>query len=171
LNRASGGNGTSMHLAGELFVKQAGIDAPHIPYKGSAPALSDLMGNHVQLMFDSMITALPLVESGKLRALAVTGKTRSPLVPNVPTIAESGLPDYEATGWTGIVVPAKTPPDVIAKLNSAIVLALKSPDLREALERQSAEPVGSTPEEFASFIRKETDKWAKTIRSAGISMD
>jgi tripartite-type tricarboxylate transporter receptor subunit TctC len=171
LNRASGGNGTSMHLAGELFVKQAGIDAPHIPYKGSAPALSDLMGNHVQLMFDSMITALPLVESGKLRALAVTGKTRSPLVPNIPTVAESGLPDYEATGWTGIVVPAKTPPDVVAKLNAAIVLALKSPDLRQALEKQAAEPIGSTPEEFASFIRKETDKWAKTIQAAGISMD
>ena len=120
LNRASGGMGTSMHLSGELFVKQANIEAPHIPYKGSAPALNDLMGGHVQLMFDSMITTMPLVESGQLRALAVTGKKRSPLLPNVPTIAESGLPDYEATGWTGIVVPAGTPRDVIIKENDSV---------------------------------------------------
>ena len=171
LNRASGGNGTSMHLSGELFVRQAGIDAPHIPYKGSAPALNDLMGNHVQLMFDSMITALPLVEGGKLRALGVTGRKRSPLLPQVPTLAESGLPDYEATGWTGIVVPAKTPPAIIAKLNEAIVQALKSPELQQAFEKQAAEPVGSTPEEFAAFIRKETDKWAKIILAAGISVE
>ena len=171
LNRASGGNGTSMHLSGELFVRQAGIDAPHIPYKGSAPALNDLMGNHVQLMFDRMITALPLVEGGKLRALGVTGRKRSPLLPQVPTLAESGLPDYEATGWTGIVVPAKTPPAIIAKLNEAIVQALKSPELQQAFEKQAAEPVGSTPEEFAAFIRKETDKWAKIILAAGISVE
>ena len=171
LNRASGGNGTSMHLSGELFVKQAGIVAPHVPYRGSAPALNDLMGNHVQLMFDSMITAMPLVEGGKLRALAVTGKTRSPQLPDVPTLAESGLPDYEATGWTGIVVPAKTPPEVIARLNAAIVQALKSPELVQAFAKQAAEPVGSTPTEFADFIRKETDKWGKIIREAGITVE
>ncbi len=171
LNRASGGLGTSMHLSGELFVRQANIDAPHVPYKGSAPALNDLMGGHVQLMFDSMITAMPLVEGGKLRALAVTGKTRSPLFPDVPTVAEAGLPDYEATGWTGIVVPAGTPRDVIMKLNAAIVQAVKSPDLQAALKKQAAEPVGSSPEEFAAFIRKETDKWAATIRQAGISVE
>lgn len=171
LNRASGGMGTSMHLAGELFVYQAKVDAPHVPYKGSAPALNDLMGGHVQLMFDSMITALPLVEGGKLRALAVTGKKRSPSLPDVPTLAESGLPDYEATGWTGIVVPAKTPPEIVAKLNSAIVQALKSPELQQAFEKQAAEPVGSTPEAFAAFIRKETDKWGATIRAAGISVE
>ena len=171
LNRASGGNGTSMHLSGELFVNQAGIVAPHVPYRGSAPALNDLMGNHVQLMFDSMITAMPLVEGGKLRALAVTGKTRSPQLPDVPTLAESGLPDYEATGWTGIVVPAKTPPDIVAKLNAAIVQALKSPELVQAFAKQAAEPVGSTPTEFADFIRKETDKWGKIIREAGITVE
>ena len=171
LSRASGGMGTSMHLSGELFVHQAKIDAPHIPYKGSAPALNDLMGGHVQLMFDSMITTMPLVEGGKLRALAVTGKTRSPALPNVPTIAESGLPDYEATGWTGIVVPAGTPRDIVMKLNHAIVEAVRSPDVQQAFKKQAAEPVGSTPEEFAAFIRKETDKWGKTIRAAGISAD
>jgi len=171
LNRASGGMGTSMHLSGELFVRQANIDAPHIPYKGSAPALNDLMGGHVQLMFDSMITTMPLVEGGKVRALAVTGKKRSPAVPNIPTLAESGLPDYEATGWTGIVAPAGTPPAVITKLNASIVQAIKSPDIQQAFAKQAAEPVGSTPEEFAAFIRKETDKWGKTIRAAGISAE
>lgn len=171
LNRASGGNGTSMHLSGELFVKQADIDAPHIPYKGSAPALNDLMGGHVQLMFDSMITTMPLVEGGKVRALAVTGKKRSPMVPNIPTLAESGLPDYEATGWTGIVAPAGTPPDVIKKLNASIVQAIRSPDIQQAFAKQAAEPAGSSPEEFAAFIRKETDKWGKTIRAAGISAE
>ncbi|RTL54130.1 MAG: tripartite tricarboxylate transporter substrate binding protein [Bradyrhizobiaceae bacterium] len=171
LNRASGGNGTSMHLSGELFVIQAGIQAPHIPYKGSAPALNDLLGNHVDFMFDSMITTVPQVESGKLRALAVTGKTRSPLLPNVPTLAESGLPDYEAYGWTGIVVPAGTPKDVIAKLNNAVVEALKDPAVKAAFDKQAAEPVGSSPEEFAAFIRSETEKWAKTIRAANISVE
>lgn len=171
LNRASGGMGTSMHLSGELFVKQANIEAPHIPYKGSAPALNDLMGGHVQLMFDSMITTMPLVEGEKLRALAVTGKKRSPLLPNVPTIAESGLPDYEATGWTGIVVPAGTPRDVVMKLNRSIVEAIKSPAVQEAFRKQAADPVGSSPEEFTAFIRKETDKWGATIRAAGISAD
>lgn len=171
LNRASGGMGTSMHLSGELFVRQANIDAPHIPYKGSAPALNDLMGGHVQLMFDSMISTMPLVEGGKVRALAVTGKKRSPAVPNIPTLAESGLPDYEATGWTGIVAPAGTPPAVITKLNASIVQAIKSPDIQQAFAKQAAEPVGSTPEEFAAFIRKETDKWGKTIRAAGISAE
>lgn len=171
LNRASGGLGTSMHLSGELFVRQANIDAPHVPYKGSAPALNDLLGGHVQLMFDSMITAMPLAEGGKLRALAVTGKTRSALLPDVPTVAEGGLPDYEATGWTGIVVPAGTPRDIVMKLNASIVHAVKSAELQQALKKQAAEPVGSSPEEFAAFIRKETDKWAATIRAAGISAE
>lgn len=171
LNRASGGNGTSMHLAGEMFVHQAGIDAPHVPYRGSAPALNDLLGSHVQFMFDSMITALPLVQAGKLRALAVTGKTRSPLLPDVPTVAESGLANYAADGWTGVVVPAGTPPQAIAKLNAAIVGALKDPSIREAFGKQAAEIVGSTPEEFAAFMRSETDKWAKIIRAANISAE
>jgi tripartite-type tricarboxylate transporter receptor subunit TctC len=171
LNRASSGVGTSMHLSGEMFVRQAGIDMPHIAYKGSAPALNDLLGGHVQVMFDSMITSLPLVESGQLRALAVTGKERSRLLPNVPTIAESGLPGYEATGWTGMVAPANTPKPVIAKLNAAMVQALKSPELQEAFAKLAAEPVGSSPEEFAAFIRRETDKWAEIIRNASIKME
>jgi len=171
LNRASSGNGTSMHLSGELFVRQANIDMPHIAYRGSAPALNDMLGGHVQVMFDSMITSVPLVEGGKLRALAVTGKSRSPLLPNVPTVAESGLSGYEAIGWTGIVAPAGTPRDVVLKLNTAIVQALRSPELQEAFKKLAAEPVGSSPEEFAAFIRSETDRWAVIIRNAGISIE
>jgi tripartite-type tricarboxylate transporter receptor subunit TctC len=171
LNRASGGNGTSMHLSGELFVHQAGIDMPHVPYKGSAPALSDLIGDHVQVMFDSMITALPLVKGGQLRALAVTGKERSPVVPDLPTVSEAGLPGYSAVGWIGVVAPAHTPPAVVEKLNVAIVKALADPDLSQKLIAQAAEPVGSTPTEFATFIRAETDKWAKAVHNAHLSIE
>ncbi len=171
LNRASGGNGTSMHLSGELFVHQAGIDMPHVPYKGSAPALTDLVGDHVQVMFDSMITALPLVKAGQLRALGVTGATRSPVVPDLPTVAEAGLPGYSATGWIGVVAPANTPPAIVEKLNASIVKALADPALREKLIAQAAEPVGSSPAEFTAFIRGETDKWAKAVRGANLSIE
>ena len=171
LNRASGGNGTSMHLSGELFVHQAAIDMPHVPYKGSAPALTDLVGNHVQVMFDSMITALPLVKAGQLRALAVTGAQRSPVVPDLPTVAEAGLPGYSATGWIGVVAPAHTPPAVVAKLQAAIAKALADPVLHAKLVAQAAEPVGSSPVEFTAFIRGETDKWAKAVRGANLSIE
>jgi len=171
LNRASGGNGTSMHLSGELFVHQAGVDMPHVPYKGSAPALTDLVAGHVQVMFDSMITALPLVNAGQLRALAVTGAQRSPVVPNLPTIAEAGVPGYSANGWIGIVAPAGTPPAIVDKLHASIVKGLTDPGLREKLTAQAAEPVGSSPAEFAAFIRSETDKWAKAVRGANLSIE
>jgi tripartite-type tricarboxylate transporter receptor subunit TctC len=171
LNRASSGVGTSMHLSGEMFVRQAGIDMPHIAYKGSAPALNDMLGGHVQVMFDSMITSVPLVESGKLRALAVTGKNRSALLPDVPTIAESGLPGFEAAGWTGVAAPAGTPRSVIERLNAAIVQALRSPELQDAFRKLAAEPVGSTPEEFGTFMRNETDKWAAIVKNAGITAE
>ena len=171
LNRASGGNGTSMHLSGELFVHQAGVDMPHVPYKGSAPALTDLVAGHVQVMFDSMITALPLVNAGQLRALAVTGAQRSPVVPNLPTIAEAGVPGYGANGWIGVVAPANTPPAIVDKLHASIVKALADPGLREKLTAQAAEPVGSSPAEFATFIRTETDKWAEAVRGANLSIE
>lgn len=171
LNRASGGSGTSMHLSGELFVHQAGLDMPHVPYKGSAPALTDLVGDHVQVMFDSMITALPLVKAGKLRALAVTGTQRSPVVPELPTVAEAGLPGYSATGWIGVVGPANMPPAIVAKLQASIVAALADPTLRQTLIDQAAEPVGSTPSEFAAFIKAETDKWAIAVRGANLVIE
>ncbi len=171
LNRASGGSGTSMHLSGELFRSMANIDMPHIPYKGSAPALTDLAGGQVQVMFDSMMTALPMVKAGRLRALAVTGATRSPTVPSIPTIAESGLPGYSAVGWIGAVAPAGTPPEIVQKLYVAIAAALKSPDLRDKLLATAAEPVGSSPAEFSAFMQTESRKWAKAVRESGASAD
>lgn len=169
--RASGGIGTSMHLSGELFVHQAAVDMPHVPYKGSAPALTDMVGNHVQVMFDALMTALPLVQAGQLKALAVTGPQRSPAVPDVPTVAEAGLPGYSATGWIGIVAPAGTPEPIVRRLNAAVVKALADPDLRQKLVEQAAEPVGSSPEDFARFIASESEKWAQAVRSAGIVVD
>jgi len=171
LNRASGGSGTSMHLSGELFQSMTELDMPHIPYKGSAPALTDLVGGQVQLMFDSMITALPLVKDGKLRALAVTGAKRSPAVPDIPTIAESGVPGYGAVGWIGAVAPAGTPPEIINKLNAAFVAALKNPEIRTRLLAQAAEPVGNSPTEFGAFMKLETIKWSKTVKDSGASVD
>ncbi|HQW38737.1 MAG TPA: tripartite tricarboxylate transporter substrate-binding protein, partial [Usitatibacteraceae bacterium] len=171
LNRASGGSGTSMHLSGELFRSFTGLDLPHIPYKGSAPALNDLVGGQVQLMFDSMMTALPLVKAGKLRALGVTGATRSPAVPDIPTIAEQGVAGYSAVGWIGVVAPAKTPPEIVAKLSKAVASAVKAPAVAERLTAQAAEPVGSTPEEFAAFIQAETKKWERAVRDSGARVE
>ncbi len=171
LNRASGGNGTSMHLSGELFVHQAGVNMPHVPYKGSAPALNDLVGNHVQVMFDSLITALPLVQAGKLRALAVTGEKRSPVVPDVPTVSEAGVKGYNAQGWIGVVAPANTPAPIVDKLQKAIAAALNDPDVKGKLTAQAAEIVASTPADFAKFITSETAKWAQAVRGANLSID
>lgn len=171
LNRASGGSGTSMHLSGELFRAQAGVDMPHIPYKGSLPALTDLIGGQVDLMFDSLMTALPHVKSGKLRALGVTGTQRSSAAPDIPTIAEAGVPGYSAVGWIGVVAPAGTPQPIVAKLHDAIVKALNTPDIREKLVAQAAEPVGSSPQEFAAFMRTETEKWARAVRASGATAD
>jgi len=171
LNRASGGSGTSMHLSGELFRSMAGLDLPHIPYKGSAPALNDLMGGQVQLMFDSMMTALPLVKAGKLRALGTTGTERSSAAPDVPTIAEQGMPQFSAAGWIGVVAPAKTPPEIVAKLRNAVVAALKTPQVSERLTSQAAEIVGSTPEEFGAFMKAETAKWAIAVRASGATVE
>lgn len=171
LNRASGGNGTSMHLSGELFVHQAGVNMPHVPYKGSAPALNDLIGNHVQVMFDSLITALPLVQAGKLRALAVTGEKRSPVTPELPTVSEAGVKGYNAQGWIGVVAPANTPAPIIDKLQKAIAAALNDPEVKSKLTAQAAEVVASTPAEFAAFIKRETAKWAQAVRGANLSID
>ena len=171
LNRASGGSGTSMHLSGELFRSMTNLDLPHIPYKGSAPALNDLVGGQVQLMFDSMMTALPLVKGGKLRALGVTGEKRSPVVPDLPTIAEQGVTGYSAVGWIGVVAPAKTPVEIVRRLSGAVAAAVKNPAVSERLAAQAAEPVGSTPEEFAAFIKSETAKWEKAVKASGARAD
>ncbi len=167
INFASSGHGTPAHLAGELFNSMAGVKMVHVPYKGAAPALADLLGGQVQLMFSTMPPALPHVKDGKLRALAVTSAKRSPAAPELPTVDEIALPGFEANTWHGVVVPAGTPETIVARLNREIVAILHLPEVAERLSGQGAEPVGSTPEEFAAYIRSETVKWAKVVRESG----
>ena len=167
INFASSGFGTPAHLAGELFNSMAGVKLVHVPYKGASPALADLLGGQVQLMFSTMPPALPHVKDGKLRALAVTSAKRSPAAPDLLTLDEAGLPGFEANTWHGVVLPAGATSKVIAKLNREIVAILHLPDVVERLSAQGAEPVGSTPEEFAAYIRSETAKWAKVVRESG----
>jgi tripartite-type tricarboxylate transporter receptor subunit TctC len=167
INFASSGHGTPAHLAGELFNSMAGVKLVHVPYKGAAPALADLLGGQVQLMFSTMPPALPHVKDGKLRALAVTSRKRSRATPDLPTVDEAALPGFEANTWHGVVLPAGTPPAIIARLNREIVAILHLHDIVERLSSQGAEALGSTPEEFAAYIRSETLKWAKVVRDSG----
>ncbi len=172
LNFASGSTGSTGHLAGELFNTMAGVKMVHIPYKGAAPATADLLAGQVQLMFDNLASALPNVKAGKLRALAVTTLTRSPAMPDLPTIAESGLPGFDLTTWFGLMVPAGTPPEIVAKLNAEVVRALNATDMRERLEKMGAEPpANNTPEHFAAFIRVEAAKYAKVVKESGAKVD
>jgi tripartite-type tricarboxylate transporter receptor subunit TctC len=171
LNVASSGNGTSIHLAAELYKQMAGVDILHVPYKGSSPAVADLLGGQVQMMFDNMPVSLPHVKAGKLRALAVTSMTRSAALPDVPTMDEEGLKGFDATSWFGLLAPAGTPKDIVAKLNAAAVKALASPEMRERLAAQGADPVGNTPDQFAAFIKAEIDKWAKIVKASGARVD
>lgn len=163
----SSGSGTSIHLSGELFKQMAGVDLQHVAYKGSAPAVNDLLGNHIAIMFDNMPSAISHVKAGKLRPLAVTTAQRSPALPDVPTVAEAGVPGYEATSWFGLLAPAKTPAPVVAKLNAAILKALADPDVKNKLLEQGAEPAGETPAQFAAFIASETVKWGKIVKQSG----
>lgn len=168
LNFSTAGHGTVGHLAGELMQSELGIKMKHIAYKGAGPALIDLLGGHVDLQFSSMPAALPHIEAGKLRALAVTAERRSAAAPDVPTTAEAGLPDFEISTGFGLFAPAKTPRSIIAKLNAEVIRALKMPHVRERLASQGAEPVGSTPEAYDAFVRREIAKWQKVIKEAGI---
>jgi len=143
----------------------------HVPYKGSAPAITDLLGGQVTMMFDNLPSGLPHVQGGKLRALGVTSAKRSPAAPDIPTIAESGVPGYEVDSWFGILAPAGTPKEIVAKLNAEIVKILQMPDVKERLAGQGAVPVGNTPEQFAEHIRKETAKWAKVVKASGAKVD
>ena len=167
INFASSGYGTPAHLAGELFNSMAGVKLVHVPYKGASPALADLLGGQVQIMFSTMPPALPHVRDGKLRALAVTSAKRSPAAPELPTVDEAGLPGFEANTWHGVVLPAGAPPSIITRLNHEIVAILHLPEVMERLSSQGAEALGSTPEEFAAYIRSETAKWAKVVRESG----
>ena len=168
LNYASPGVGTSLHLAGELFKLDTGTDILHVAYKGGSQAQTDVMGGQVQMMFNVLPSALPQIQAGTLRALAVTGKTRSESLPNVPTMIEAGVPGYTALTWNGLLAPAGTPPEVIARLNDAIVKAMRSPATKELLAKIGQDPAWSTPEEFAAFLREETAKWSKVIAASGI---
>ena len=168
---ASSGNGTSQHLSGELFKSMAGIDMQHIPYKGSPPALQDVVGGQVTMTFDNITTAWPLAKAGKLRALAVTTAKRSPIAPDVPTLAESGLAGYEVGSWQGVFAPAGTPPEVVRRLNTEIVKIINMPDVRAKLEALGAEPVGNSSDEFASIVKSEVAKWAKVVKQSGAHVD
>ncbi len=171
LTYASAGNGTSVHLAGEVFTSLAGIEMLHIPYKGSGPAVSDLLGGQVNYMFDSITSARPHIQSGKLRALAVTTAKRSSSLPDVPTMQEAGLKGYEVSPWFSVFVPAGTPPAIVKKLNQAFVAAMKQPEVVERFKSIGAEVVGSTPEEAAKHLQAETVRWNKVITDRNIQLD
>jgi tripartite-type tricarboxylate transporter receptor subunit TctC len=170
INFGSPGIGSTGHLAAELFKAMAGVDLVHVPYRGAAPAMTDLIGGHVQVLFDSMVSVLPHVQGGRVRALALTSKARSPLLPDLPTIAET-VPGYEAIIWFGVGVPRGTPPEIVARLNREINAGLASPEMKEKLAKLGTTPMVMTPEEFWGFSRAETDKWQQVIERAGIKVD
>jgi tripartite-type tricarboxylate transporter receptor subunit TctC len=170
-NFASAGNGTSQHLSGELFKGMAGVEMQHIPYKGSPPALTDVMGGSVSMTFDNITTAWPLAKAGKLRALAVTTAKRSPVAPEVPTLAESGLPGYEVGSWQGVFAPAGVPPAIVARLNTEIVKIINMPDVQKKIIELGAEPVGDTSEQFGAFVKTEVVKWGDVVKKSGAKVD
>ena len=171
LNFGSAGSGSSPHMAMELLRESAGIQINHIPYKGTAPAITDLLGGHIQVFFAGTPPALPQVRAGKLRALAVTTAKRTLLMPQLPTVAESGLRGFVIDNWQGVLLPANTPRDIVARLNSEIVKILALPDVKQRLSEQGAEPAGTTPEQFSTYIRSEIDKYAGIIRKSGAKVD
>jgi tripartite-type tricarboxylate transporter receptor subunit TctC len=171
LTFASSGTGTGTHIAAELFTATTGVQIRHIPYKGVVAAIPDLLGGRVAMMFSPIPVVLPLVREGKLRALAVTSLRRSATAPELPTVAEAGYPDFEATNWYGLVAPAKTRPEIVRTLSRETVKVLALPEVRDKLTALGIEVIGNSPEEFAAVIRSETPKWAKVIRDAGIRPD
>jgi tripartite-type tricarboxylate transporter receptor subunit TctC len=168
---ASAGNGTSQHLSGELFKKMSGVDMIHIPYKGSAPAVTDLIGGQVQLMFDNIPSSLPQVRAGKLRALAVTGPRRSPVLPDLPTISEAGLPGFSITSWFALFAPAGTPAKILLRLNREAAKAIASKDLNQQWLDQGLEPAGGTADQLAEFRRVEAINWEKIVRQSGARVE
>ena len=171
LTYASAGNGTSIHLAGEVFASMAGLNLLHVPYKGSGPAVTDMLGGQVDLMFDSITSARPHILSGKLRALGVTSAKRSATLPDVPTIAETGVPGYEVSPWFAVFAPAGTPAAIVNKINAALIDAMKQPDTVAKFETIGAEPIGTTPQQLATHLDKELARWGALIKERNIRMD
>ena len=171
LSYASAGSGTPPHLAAELFKSIAGVDVLHVPYKGGAPAINDLVGGQVQAIFEGQVVLLPHIKSGRVRALAITGAKRDPALPDVPTFAQAGLPQYDAYFWSGLVAPGGTPADIVGKLNAVLVRALNTAEVREALLRQGLEPAGTTPAEFAAFIGSEVERWGRVAKASGAKVE
>jgi tripartite-type tricarboxylate transporter receptor subunit TctC len=166
---ASAGPGTSNHLAGELLASRAKIKLLHVPYKGSAPALTDVVGGQVPLMFDLITTSLPMLQAGKVKALAVTSRTRSTLLPDVPTVSESALPDYEVSAWFGVFAPAGTPQAIVSRLNTELTAILQAPDMQKRLRDMGAEAETGTPEAYTRYVRDEAKKWSGVVRQAGLA--
>jgi len=171
LSYASAGNGTSQHLSAELYKFMAGVDMVHIPYKGSGPAIQDVMGGQVPMMFDTSVVAGPHIESGRLRALAVTSAKRSAAFPNVPTVAEQGVPGYDVVSWQAVFAPAGTPQPIIDRLYTEIAKILKEPDVQDRFAKLGLDPSGMPPAELAAFQKAEIEKWAKVIKAANIRID
>lgn len=167
-NFASGGVGMSNHLASELFVMAARVSITHVPYKGTGPALTDLLSGQVQMMMSSLLPAMPHIKSGRLRGLAVTSAKRTAALPNTPTMIESGLPGFETTSWHGVLVPVKTPPAISAKLHAELVKAITQPEVKDVFTAQGIDVVASSPEEFRAYIKGERDKWTKVIQAIGL---
>jgi tripartite-type tricarboxylate transporter receptor subunit TctC len=167
----SGSNGSAGHLAGELFKAEAGVDMVHVPYKGSAPAMQDLLGGQIQLMFDNLASSMQQVRAGKLKALAVTTAQRSPLVPDLPTLVESGLPGFDIYTWWGFMAPAGTPKDIIAKWNAEVTRILNTPEMQAFFAQQGAQPAPSSPEQLTALIQGEIPKYAKIIKASGAKVD
>jgi tripartite-type tricarboxylate transporter receptor subunit TctC len=171
LNYASSGNGTPYHMAGELFKSMAGINVVHVPYKGSSGARTDVLAGHVPMMFDAVTAMAPQARSGKVRALATTGRQRSSILPDVPTVTESGVPGYEAVIWLGLMAPARTPPAILSKLNAEVARIVASADVRQEWAAQGAVPMTMGVDEFDKYLRADIDKWAQIVRSAGIKAE
>ena len=171
LNYASACNGTANHLAMELFKSMAGVNITHVPYKGAPQAVTDLIGGNVNLMFNSIAPVLQHIKAGRLRLLGIASARRSPQLPDVRTISEAGVPGFEAVNWFGLFAPAQTPKAVIARLNAAVVQVVRTPETRTQFETQGADPVGSSPAEFAAFIRRDMEKYAKVVKLSGATVD
>ena len=171
LNYASTGSGSAVHLTAELFASMAGVKLVHIPYKNQASRIVDVMAGEVQMMFAGMVLVQPHMKTGKVRALGMSGAKRSPLMPDLPTIAESGIKGFESTGWFGVFVPAGTPRGIVAQLNAEIVRALKLPEVSERFAREGADLFGNSPEQFAVFLKSETTKWSKAVKTSGARPD